>query len=139
MLQVIAANPGLTQNRLAEVMEVDRSAIFKVVNQLEARGLILRAPSDLDRRSNCLRLTEHGQASLARLEARVKAHEADLTKSLTPRRGGDADHPAAAAVRRPIVKSILSLTLNGRRRDDLVADNMLLLDYLRDVAGMTGT
>ena len=37
------------------------------------------------------------------------------------------------------MKSILSLTLNGRRRDDLVADNMLLLDYLRDVAGMTGT
>ena len=37
------------------------------------------------------------------------------------------------------MKSVLSFTLNGRRRDDLVADNMLLMDYLRDVAGLTGT
>jgi 4-hydroxybenzoyl-CoA reductase gamma subunit len=37
------------------------------------------------------------------------------------------------------VKSILALTVNGRRREDLVADNMLLLDYLRDVVGLTGT
>jgi 4-hydroxybenzoyl-CoA reductase subunit gamma len=34
---------------------------------------------------------------------------------------------------------ILSLTLNGRKRADLVADNLLLVDYLRDTAGLTGT
>ena len=38
-----------------------------------------------------------------------------------------------------MAKTILSLTLNGRRRDDAVADNMLLIDYLREVAGLTGT
>lgn len=38
-----------------------------------------------------------------------------------------------------MAKSILSLVLNGRRRDDAVADNMLLIDYLREVAGLTGT
>jgi 4-hydroxybenzoyl-CoA reductase gamma subunit len=37
------------------------------------------------------------------------------------------------------VKSILRLTLNGRAREDLVPDNMLLLDYLREIAGFTGT
>ena len=37
------------------------------------------------------------------------------------------------------MKSILSLTLNGRARDDVVADNLLLVDYLREVAGLTGT
>ena len=37
------------------------------------------------------------------------------------------------------MKSILSLTLNGRRREDLVPDNMLLLDYLREMTGLTGT
>ena len=37
------------------------------------------------------------------------------------------------------MKTVLSLTLNGRRRDDVVADNVLLVDYLREVAGLTGT
>ncbi len=37
------------------------------------------------------------------------------------------------------MKSILALTLNGRARDDVVADNLLLVDYLREVAGLTGT
>ena len=34
---------------------------------------------------------------------------------------------------------LLSLTLNGRARTDAVADNTLLLDYLREVVGLTGT
>ncbi len=33
----------------------------------------------------------------------------------------------------------LALTLNGRQRTDAVADNVLLLDYLREVVGLTGT
>jgi len=37
------------------------------------------------------------------------------------------------------VKSVLELTLNGRPRQDLVADTLLLIDYLREVAGLTGT
>ncbi|CAA7616813.1 xanthine dehydrogenase, Fe-S binding subunit [Magnetospirillum sp. LM-5] len=37
------------------------------------------------------------------------------------------------------MKSILALTVNGRRREDLVPDGMLLIDYLRDFAGLTGT
>lgn len=37
------------------------------------------------------------------------------------------------------MKRLLSLTLNGRQRDDAVADNLLLIDYLREVASLTGT
>ena len=37
------------------------------------------------------------------------------------------------------MKNILRLTLNGRLREDLVPDNMLLLDYLREAVGLTGT
>jgi len=37
------------------------------------------------------------------------------------------------------MKSILTLTVNGRAREDFVPDEMLLLDYLRDVLGLTGT
>jgi len=37
------------------------------------------------------------------------------------------------------MKSVLSLVLNGRSRSDLVPGNSLLLDYLRDIVGITGT
>ena len=37
------------------------------------------------------------------------------------------------------MKTILSLKLNGKARDDLIADNVLLVDYLRETVGATGT
>jgi 4-hydroxybenzoyl-CoA reductase subunit gamma len=34
---------------------------------------------------------------------------------------------------------ILQLTLNGRARGDAISENVLLLDYLREFVGLTGT
>jgi len=39
----------------------------------------------------------------------------------------------------PPSKRILRVQVNGRWREDAVADNQLLVDYLRDTAGLTGT
>jgi 4-hydroxybenzoyl-CoA reductase subunit gamma len=36
-------------------------------------------------------------------------------------------------------KRIVRLRLNGRWREEAVADNLLLVDFLRDAAGLTGT
>jgi 4-hydroxybenzoyl-CoA reductase subunit gamma len=38
-----------------------------------------------------------------------------------------------------MAKRLLALTVNGRAREDAVADNALLLDYLRNIAGLTGS
>ena len=38
-----------------------------------------------------------------------------------------------------MAKRLLQLKVNGRVREDAVADNTLLLDYLRNNAGLTGT
>ncbi|HEX8012083.1 MAG TPA: 4-hydroxybenzoyl-CoA reductase subunit gamma [Casimicrobiaceae bacterium] len=38
-----------------------------------------------------------------------------------------------------MAKHLLALTVNGRPREDAVAANTLLLDYLRDAVGLTGT
>jgi len=83
MLQVIAANPGLGQSRLAEAMEVDRSTIVKVVDQLEGRGLIIREPSRIDKRSHCLGLTDKGRRALRRMETLVLRHEDEFTEVLS--------------------------------------------------------
>jgi 4-hydroxybenzoyl-CoA reductase subunit gamma len=37
------------------------------------------------------------------------------------------------------MKRLVSFVINGRQREDAVADNLLLLDYLRELAGLTGT
>ena len=37
------------------------------------------------------------------------------------------------------MKTLLSLTVNGRRRDDGILGNLLLVDYLREAVGLTGT
>ena len=37
------------------------------------------------------------------------------------------------------MKSLLSLKVNGRQRDDAVSGNLLLVDYLRETVGLTGT
>ena len=36
-------------------------------------------------------------------------------------------------------KRLVTLTVNGRAREDAVADSLLLLDYLREDLGLTGT
>ena len=38
-----------------------------------------------------------------------------------------------------MTKRLVALTVNGRAREDAVADNLLLLDLLRYTAGLTGT
>ena len=37
------------------------------------------------------------------------------------------------------MKKLLRLSVNGKPREDAVAENALLLDYLRDTLGLTGT
>lgn len=83
ILLLIAANPGLGQTRLAEAMAVDRSATFKVVNQLLRRGLITRKVPPRDRRSYCLYLTEEGERAVRRLETLVLRHEEEFTRVLS--------------------------------------------------------
>ncbi|MCO5099458.1 MAG: MarR family transcriptional regulator [Burkholderiaceae bacterium] len=83
MLQVIEANPGLAQSRLAEAMEVDRSAIVKVVDQLAGRGLIVREPSPHDKRSYSIRLTDSGATALRRMKTLMLRHEDEFTAVLT--------------------------------------------------------
>jgi DNA-binding MarR family transcriptional regulator len=85
ILVVIEANPGLKQTELAEAAHLDRSSIVPVVDKLEARGLVERRASTVDRRVNGLWLTEPGAALLRRLKRRVATHERRLTRNLSER------------------------------------------------------
>lgn len=84
MLAMIAENPGLSQSRLAEAMEVDRSTIVAIIDQLEARGLAVRGRAPTDRRSHCLALTAKGRTAIRRIERLVHAHEQAFAAHLSP-------------------------------------------------------
>jgi len=74
-LLLIDANPGLSQSALGGALGVDRSTVVPLIDRLEARGLVIRAPSPRDRRSHALRLSPAGTQLLARAAAQVREHE----------------------------------------------------------------
>jgi 4-hydroxybenzoyl-CoA reductase subunit gamma len=50
-----------------------------------------------------------------------------------------AASPAGSPGAKKRPRSILGIVVNGREREDLIPDGLLLLDYLREVVGLTGT
>jgi 4-hydroxybenzoyl-CoA reductase subunit alpha len=61
------------------------------------------------------------------------------TPKLTSLAAPQGDAAGVGAARRRLSKRLLTLNVNGRAREDAVAGHTLLLDYLRDTAGLTGT
>jgi DNA-binding MarR family transcriptional regulator len=82
ILLLIEANPGVTQGRLAEAVQLDRSTMVGVVDSLEGRGLIERRRG-IDRRTNGLWLTRSGRALVGRLRQRIERHERRVAAALS--------------------------------------------------------
>jgi DNA-binding MarR family transcriptional regulator len=68
--------PGQTQQALAEKSFVTKSHMSAVLSEMATRGWIARADSDVDRRSNVIRLTPAGMA-LARRAYAAQAQVVD--------------------------------------------------------------
>lgn len=79
ILSVIGLNPGISQNDLAATLVFKKSAITKLVKELEARGLVERAKVATDKRFNALELTAQGQIRYHKINERmVSQHKAFL-------------------------------------------------------------
>jgi DNA-binding MarR family transcriptional regulator len=63
-LEIIAANPGISQILLSLEVGLDKSAMVPLIDELEARGWIARVKSARDRRRNELSITSSGQETL---------------------------------------------------------------------------
>ena len=83
VLALIQANPGLTQSALGEAMGIDRSTVVAVIDRLESRGLVRRAPSPNDRRSYALVLDAEGERRFAEALKRVRAHERRIARRMS--------------------------------------------------------
>ncbi|HWA62088.1 MAG TPA: MarR family transcriptional regulator [Caulobacteraceae bacterium] len=76
VLQIIEANPGVSQVDVAAALGTDRATMMAIVDRLEDRGLLARERSAADRRRQELKLTLVGAGVLAEALDAVAEHEA---------------------------------------------------------------
>ena len=79
VLFLVWVNPGVSQNDLAENLAMKKSAITKLVKELETQGHLERSRHQGDRRVNSLTLTAKGH----RLVASIREISVPLNKTLT--------------------------------------------------------
>ena len=82
ILTVIEANPGLKQGEVGEALGIKRPNFVAMIDELEGRKLVRRAPSAGDRRSYALMLTAKGARLMAELHAVSERHELRLIDAI---------------------------------------------------------
>ena len=82
-LSIVVAQPALTQTQLADALQIERSNLVTILDELSDRGLIIRAPVAQDRRRHALMATAAGKALAEAALAAVEAHENRLFACLS--------------------------------------------------------
>jgi DNA-binding MarR family transcriptional regulator len=82
-LASISTNPGIDQATLAGLIAYDRTTITGVVDRLVQKGLLVRNPSNRDRRAHQLQITAEGHTMLAGVVPAVEAAQQIMLRGLT--------------------------------------------------------
>jgi DNA-binding MarR family transcriptional regulator len=91
LLATLRYRGAQTVSRLAQLEDVSQPTISKLVNALEAAGLVQRQPDPADGRASLVRLSSRGRA----LVRRARARKIEYIESVTC--GMDADTVRAVA------------------------------------------
>jgi DNA-binding MarR family transcriptional regulator len=81
VLCVLADGP-VSQARLGAVLEVNRTVMISVIDELEAAGLVRRERDAADRRRYALRITDRGAAALDQMRTAAETAERSVTAGL---------------------------------------------------------
>jgi DNA-binding MarR family transcriptional regulator len=84
-LNRIASEPPSTQLALATAIGHDKTRLIRVLDALEADGLITREPDPGDRRAKLVRITLSGAERHTAVVTAIRAMESELLATLTPR------------------------------------------------------
>jgi DNA-binding MarR family transcriptional regulator len=82
VLVVVNSNPGLRQLALGAILSVQGPNLVTMVDQLEARNLILRRQVPEDRRAHALHLTAKGRSLLRQAKTAHAGHQTRLSRCL---------------------------------------------------------
>ncbi|MFV1531501.1 MULTISPECIES: MarR family winged helix-turn-helix transcriptional regulator [unclassified Phaeobacter] len=83
-IDALAHEPGVDQATIAARIAYDRATLGKVIDRLEAKGLIRRDISPADRRARVVTLTEAGQSLLNKAMPIVEALQSEILTGLSP-------------------------------------------------------
>jgi DNA-binding MarR family transcriptional regulator len=83
VLRLLGAQPGLSQQELANKLGAAPSRVVGYLDDLQARGALTRAPGD-DRRVNRITLTASGLELLSEVTLIARNHNDALLAALTP-------------------------------------------------------
>lgn len=84
ILARVDAKPGLSQNELAALLEVEPISVGRLVDRLEARGLVERRPDPADRRIWRLHLLPDAAPVLAEITKSREVLGAELLEGVDP-------------------------------------------------------
>lgn len=108
----LSRQEGLKQTELAERMEVEPITLCRMVDRLEASGLVERRPDPADRRARRLFLTEDARPIIARLRAVADDLADELARHLSP-----GEQTQLTALTRKLHES-LSAAAEARRSEE---------------------
>ena len=83
LLVQLAANEGLSQQAIGELIGLNATRMVFLVDELEQRGLVERRRNAADRRSYALHLTAEGREKLRQVRASGSRHQDEVGASLT--------------------------------------------------------
>ncbi|MFQ6324743.1 MarR family winged helix-turn-helix transcriptional regulator [Nocardia sp. CWNU-33] len=75
--------PVYTQSALAKAIRADKTRIIGVLDELQQRGLIDRAPDPTDRRAHLVSLTAAGRSTRERAQREIQEQEDRLLANLS--------------------------------------------------------
>jgi DNA-binding MarR family transcriptional regulator len=122
ILTLLASTGPRSQQELGALLGVNRTIMVKVVDDMEAAGLLERRRNPADRRSYALQPTEEGLATRKRLDSAVREAESVFTAPL-----GKAGHMRLNALLRKLLAGL------GHQAPEPLADH---IGYLLAAAHM---
>lgn len=102
-LGIVVENPDISQTQLAQALQIERSGVVVIVDELENADLISRNKVEGDRRSYALRATLKGRKLWNRTEKLVHEHEDGILSGLS-------------AVERETLKALLGRIIEDNRK-----------------------
>lgn len=79
----LSRNEGISQTKLADILEMQPISVGRLIDRLEAAGLVARRPHPTDRRAVKLYLTEAALPRLAELRRIAGDYKTQLSQTLT--------------------------------------------------------